>query len=217
MLARLDPAGTSVLYLLAAAPGDLSGLVRMMRVPLAGGAPQAVLTEPGINNLQCARNHSDVCVFSQFDNERLTFYSFDSVSGKHSLLKTIQDPEWFLENWSLSPDGTTLVLAKKHRGAIQADIRVLRLDGTVDRPIHLENWFGISYVDWAADGKSIWVNAANSAGTQTVLNVNLNGKAVPFLEESEMELGWAIPSPDGRYHALWQASGNSNVWMIENF
>jgi len=29
-----------------------------------------------------------------------------------------------------------------------------------------------------------------------------------------MEVGWAIPSPDGRYLALWQASGDSNVWMI---
>jgi hypothetical protein len=32
-----------------------------------------------------------------------------------------------------------------------------------------------------------------------------------------MEVGWAIPSPDGNYLALWQASGDSNVWMIENF
>jgi len=32
-----------------------------------------------------------------------------------------------------------------------------------------------------------------------------------------MVVGWAIPSPDGRYLALHLASGDSNVWMIENF
>jgi DNA-binding winged helix-turn-helix (wHTH) protein/Tol biopolymer transport system component len=216
-ISRMDPTGTSVLYLLTVAPGDLSGVARMMRVPLAGGVPQTVLAEPGINNFQCARFHSDVCIFSQFGNDRLAFYTFDSASGKHALLKTVQDPDWFLDNWSLSPDGTTLVLAKKHRGAIQADIRMLRLDGTVDRTLHLENWFGISYIDWAADGKSIWVNAANSAGTQTLLNVSTGGKVTPFLEESEMELGWAIPSPDNKHIAMWRGDTSSNAWLLEGF
>jgi hypothetical protein len=32
-----------------------------------------------------------------------------------------------------------------------------------------------------------------------------------------MYVGWAIPSPNGKYLALWQASGNSNVWMVEKF
>jgi len=32
-----------------------SRMVRMMRVPLAGGTPQVLFEEPGINNFQCAR------------------------------------------------------------------------------------------------------------------------------------------------------------------
>jgi len=38
-----------------------------------------------------------------------------------------------------------------------------------------------------------------------------------MFESKKMILGWAIPSPDGRHLALWQSSGSSNVWMIENF
>jgi hypothetical protein len=32
-----------------------------------------------------------------------------------------------------------------------------------------------------------------------------------------MILGWAIPSPDGSKLAIWEASGGSNVWLVENF
>ena len=39
----------------------------------------------------------------------------------------------------------------------------------------------------------------------------------PVWEQTKMSVGWAIPSPDGRYLALWQASSNANVWMVEHF
>ena len=214
---RLGPDGKSVLFLLSASPHDPPGTTHLMRVPLTGGVPQLVLTETGISNLQCARTHSNVCIFSQFSTERLTFYTFDPVTGQKSLLKSIQDPEWFLENWSLSADGSTLALAKKHRGATQAIIRILRVDGTGERTLNLDDWFAISYMDWAADGKSLWVNASSAAGTPTLLNVKLEGKVIPSLEETEMQLGWAVPSPDGRHVALWKSEQSSNVWLLEGF
>lgn len=214
---RLGPQGKFVLFLLTAPPNDPPGSTRLMRIPLSGGTPQLVLTETGINNIQCARTSSNVCIFSQFSAERLTFYTFDPMTGQKSLLKAIQDPEWFLENWSLSPDGSTLALAKKHRAATEAAIRILRVDGTGERTLNLEGWFAISYLDWAADGKRLWVNAASAAGTPTLLSVKLNGRVTPSLEETEMQLGWAIPSPDGRHVALWKSEQSSNVWLLEGF
>jgi hypothetical protein len=38
-----------------------------------------------------------------------------------------------------------------------------------------------------------------------------------MLEDKNMVMGWAIPSPDGRRLAIWKANGTSNVWMVENF
>jgi DNA-binding winged helix-turn-helix (wHTH) protein/Tol biopolymer transport system component len=216
-LTRVAPKGTSVLYLLSAPPNDLLGRVRLMRIALSGGVPQLLLAEPGINNFQCARSRSNLCIFSEFSSNRLAFYTFDSVTGDHSLLTTIQEPEWFLVNWSLSPDGKTLVLAKNHRGAAPADLRILRVDGTHERTMALDKWFAISYVDWAADGQSVWVNAASEAGTPTLLNVALNGKITASLQEPEMVLGWAIPSPDGRHVALWRGEQSSNAWLLEGF
>jgi len=58
---------------------------------------------------------------------------------------------------------------------------------------------------------------STNTGTNALLNVGLQGRARPVWEQTKMEVGWAIPSPDGHYLALWQASGDSNVWMIENF
>ena len=98
-----------------------------------------------------------------------------------------------------------------------ATIRILGVEGSNERTLSLDGWFGISFMDWAADGKSLWVNASSAAGTPTLLNVRLSGKVTPSLEETEMQLGWAIPSPDGRHVAFWRSEQSSNVWLLEGF
>jgi Tol biopolymer transport system component len=176
-----------------------------------------VLAELGITNVQCARAPSTVCIFSKFSSNGLVFMTFDPVSGKENEFTRIVDPEWYLHNWTLSPDGTTLALSKKLRTQEPAIIRLLPVAGGTERNISFRPWSGVAYIDWSADGRSLWVRASSPAGTQTLLNVDLRGKAKPVLQESEMELGWAIPSPDGRHVAIWEASSSSNAWLLENF
>lgn len=217
LMARMDPHGTAVQYVLTAPPNDPSSRMRLMRMPVSGGVPQLVLSEPAINNFQCARRHSNVCVFSQYVPGSLTFYTFDSASGQKTLLWKIQEPEWTLLNWSLSPDGTTLALAKVKRTGSPSQIRLVHLDGTDQRTVNLDNWFSIDYLDWAADGQSLWANAVGPAGTASLLNVALSGKVTSSLRETEMILGWAIPSPDGRRVALWRGEQSANVWLLQGF
>ena len=81
----------------------------------------------------------------------------------------------------------------------------------------MKNWTGISSLDWAADGRSIWVTASSPTGIQTLLHVDLRGAAKPAFQEPEKYLGWAIPSPDGRHVALWEASSSSNAWLLDGF
>jgi len=99
----------------------------------------------------------------------------------------------------------------------QPVIRLLTLKGGKERSMMLKDWSSINAIDWAADGKTLWVSASTTTGTNGLLNVDLQGRVHPVWEQTKMYVGWAIPSPDGRYLALWQASGNSNVWMVENF
>jgi Tol biopolymer transport system component/DNA-binding winged helix-turn-helix (wHTH) protein len=214
---RLNPDGSEILYLLNPSATDVDRRTHLMRVPLSGGTPQLVLAELGISNVQCARAPSTVCIFSKFSANGLVLMTFDPVAGQEKELTRIEDPEWYSYNWTLSSDGSTLALSKKHRTQEQAAIRLLPVAGGTERTITFEPWSGIAYIDWAADGRSLWVRASSPAGTQTLLNVDLHGKVKPVLEESEMDLGWAIPSPDGRHLAIWKASGSSNAWLLENF
>ncbi len=215
--ARLNPDGSEILYLLNPSPSDADRRTQLMRVPLSGGTPQLVLAELGISNVQCARTPSTVCIFSKFSSNGLVFMAFDPVSGKENEITRIEDPEWYLHNWTLSPDGSTLALSKKHRTQEQAIIRLLPVAGGTERSISFQPWMGVGYIDWAADGRSLWVRAFSLAGAQSLLNVDLHGKVKPVLQESEKELGWAIPSPDGRHVAIWEASSSSNAWLLENF
>jgi hypothetical protein len=32
-----------------------------------------------------------------------------------------------------------------------------------------------------------------------------------------MDLGWAIPSPDGRHVAIWMSAASSNAYLLEGF
>jgi Tol biopolymer transport system component/DNA-binding winged helix-turn-helix (wHTH) protein len=217
ILARLNADSSAILYTLNPDPNDSERRVRLMRLPLSGGTPQLVLAEPAINNFQCARSPSTVCVLSEFSTDHLAFFLFDPATGEKKPLTRIEGPEWYLHNWTLSSDGLTIAMSKKHRVPGPADIRLFSVATGKDRTLTLAAWSGISSLDWAADGRSIWVSASSPAGIQTLLNVDLRGRAKPVLQEPEKDLGWAIPSPDGRHLAIWEASGNSNAWLLEGF
>lgn len=217
MLSRLTPDGTQIVYLQYRDPFNNSQPVRLMRIPLNGGPPQQVLEGNAITNLQCARLPSTLCIYGQAENRRLTFFSFDPVRGKGKEVAHIDDDIPYLYNWSLSQDGSMLAMAKKADIAVQPEIRLHSLSDGKERTIKLSVWSGISALDWAADGKTLWVSASTTTGTNGLLNVDLQGRVRPMWEQTKMAVGWAIPSPDGRYLALWQADGNANVWMIENF
>ena len=72
-------------------------------------------------------------------------------------------------------------------------------------------------IDWAADSKSIWTCASPREGEEVIVNVDLQGHVKPAVKEPSPYVGWAIPSQDGKRLAIWEASGASNVWMLENF
>jgi Tol biopolymer transport system component/DNA-binding winged helix-turn-helix (wHTH) protein len=217
MLARLNPDGSEILYLVNPLATDTDRRSRLMRVPVSGGTPQLVLAELGISNFQCARAPATACLFSKFSANGLVFFTFDPVSGKEKEFTRIEDTEWYLHNWTLSSDGSTLALAKKHRTHEQANIRLLPVAGGTERTLTLQPWSGVSYIDWAADGRSLWVNASSPKGAQVLLNVDVHGKAREVFQENEKELGWAIPSSDGRHVAFWEGSGSSNAWLLEGF
>ncbi|MGE5114334.1 MAG: LpqB family beta-propeller domain-containing protein [Acidobacteriaceae bacterium] len=216
---RLTPDGSQLLYFVNPAPESWSGPVRLMRVPLSGGSPQLVYQAANVSNFQCARLPSTVCVLSKVEGDRLSFFYFDPVRGlgdKISRADLVNRS--YKVNWSLSPDGRTLAISKQSTAPRQPGFQLVSLSraGVSDRDITLQGWDRINFLDWAADGKSLWVTAARN-GKSILLNVDLRGDIRPMLSESNMTLGWAIPSPDGRHLAIWKDSGSLNIWMLQNF
>jgi len=104
---------------------------------LAGGAPQEVLSQNAIVNIQCARIPSRLCLFSTQMAGTTTFFSFDPDHGKgHEVARMTGTGQGV--NWSLSPDGSLLAIVKV--GEHEGGIRFISLSGGVTRVVTLKDW-----------------------------------------------------------------------------
>ena len=216
---RLNSDGTQLLYVVYPTWGESDEgkpdyAVPLMRIPMVGGPPQEVLQGTWITNHQCARGPSAVCICSVIQDGQLTFFTFDPFKGKGAQVLQIKDELSQLYNWSLSPDGTTLAIAKGKWGDEEPRIHLVRLAGGPDRWLTVSGWSGLGSLDWAADGKALWAASVGDEGN-ALLRIDLEGHAREVWLPKKMTVGWAIPSRHGRHLALLVGSGSANVWMAE--
>jgi Tol biopolymer transport system component len=214
-LPRTSPDGKSVVYW-NSPNGDWSLPSRIMRITPGESTPQMLIEVPRVYNLACSRSPSNLCFFGQTseDGKKITINAFDPASGKAHEVLTIDSRPEMLYNWMPSPDGSRLVFAEYN--PLEGRLRVLPLDGTPEQDIVVKGWAGINSVDWAADGKSLFVSSQSPSGT-TLLHMDLEGHAVPIWDQPGGWRTYAIASPNGRELAIAGMTSSSNVWMIENF
>ena len=212
---RPAPDSSKALFLITPKPGDSSALTRLMQISLSGGSPRFILADRDIHNFQCARAPSSVCVYSRYAEDRVLFFSFDLATGQKVPFIEIPGPEW--RNWTLSPDGSALALANWRHIENNPTIELQPIKGGPKRVVSVGHNLRICSIDFAADGRSIWTVAQNPAGARTLLNVDLHGRVKPIFQENQKVLGWAIPAPDGRHLAFWEASSTSNAWLLQGF
>jgi len=212
---RLSPDGTHLLYMLNPNWGDPNFEVPLMSMPLAGGPPREIAKAKWITNLQCARMPATACVYSVITDAALTFFRFDSSQGGATQFLQIKDELAQAYNWSLSPDGRTLAIAKGKFGKDEPRIRLVPLDGSPDRWVTVHDWPGINSLDWAADSKSLWA-ASGVDKENALLRIDLLGNARSVWRPRNLNVSWAIPSRDGKMLALHVHSSSANVWMLEH-
>jgi hypothetical protein len=121
----------------------------------------------------------------------------------------------------ISPDGKYIVTSKAQTPSEAPVLRINLAEGT-ERYVPVPDIKLLMGMDWAADGKSMWVGGymGRSAGgaRSGLLNVSLNGAVKVALRGLNPGVLWAIPSPDGRRLALLgNTTDSSNVWLLENF
>jgi DNA-binding winged helix-turn-helix (wHTH) protein/Tol biopolymer transport system component len=213
---RLSADGSEVLYMPQGYPPENASIpVGIMRKNLAGGAPQEVLRQSAIYNIQCARIPSRLCLFSTQVAGTTTFFSFEPEHGKGSEVARMTETGEGVD-WSLSPDGSLLAII--NFGEHEGRIRFMSLPSRSVREVVLKDWPRLSNVDWSPDGAGLFLPSTTSNSTPVLLFANLEGKARVLWEgQKYAPLIWAVPSPDGHYLALNIFVGETNVWMIENF
>lgn len=219
MLPRLAPDNSTVLYETWPKLGESAAERHLMRVSLAGGPAQTVLRQDAMGNMQCARAPSTLCLYDARTTSEVLFFSFNPATGHKEELPQlrIRDEAPYAYNWSLSPDGKTLATAKGKVVQKDPSVTFYSVSDGSKRTVTAHAWAGISSIDFAADGRSLWAPAYTNDGKWALLNIDLQGRTRIVLEDTNMTIGWAIPAPDGHHLALWEARGTSNVWMLECF
>jgi eukaryotic-like serine/threonine-protein kinase len=212
---RISADAAWILYQESPKGAGQSTAVRLVRIPVSGGAPQFVLETRNNIDVQCARAPASLCLIVEKsqDGKQSTLAAFDPLKGKGKVLRTMQvDSAQFA--WGLSPDGTVFAIAKHNEPEIH--IRLLSLSAGSDREITVRGWSNIIGLDWSPDVKGIYCWSA-SVQSGTLLYVDLEGNARVLWQKKGVYDGWGIPSPDGRYLAILGSVTNSNVWMLEGF
>ncbi|HEV2489135.1 MAG TPA: hypothetical protein VGT03_04960 [Candidatus Acidoferrales bacterium] len=212
---RLSPDASSVLYWDSTAKG--SGAVapiRLLRVPISGGAPALLFEASRGAAVRCAHARS-VCVLSELDmaKSELVFTAFDPVQGRKGELLRLAADLRSSPAWDLSPDGSTIAIVDLDDR--KDSIRLVELPSGSSRMIPIGRGQQLSGITWSADGAGWFVTSSSVRGS-SVLQVRLNG-AVSELWTSTSILAAPLASPDGKNLAFTVSTYNSNAWVIENF
>jgi eukaryotic-like serine/threonine-protein kinase len=227
--ARISPDGAWVLYLTYPNGWGTAQPVRLMKIPITGGAPQLVLTssfgaDPAF---RCARHPSRLCILAEqtADHTELLFTEVDPIRGRGRARARfgIGPTRAAQYDWDVSPDGTRIAILK-HSESI---ITLLSLADNSSLHFSVRASPKLYSLDWSADGHGLFVSALANGGS-TLLHLDLNGHAqklwyfkgglrrpgdlfLPSLAPS------AMPSPDGRHLTIQSQAVSANIWMLENF
>jgi serine/threonine protein kinase/Tol biopolymer transport system component len=207
--ARTSPDGKWVLYL---ANSDTKH-AEVMRVPQAGGTPEAVSSTSADATLSCSRMDQGSCVIAERtpDQKEIIFSELSPMSGRGPALARIAaSPE--LHPWALSPDGSMIALHGERSNHF--DLISTKTGRRSSLEVHAGSMLGS--ISWSPRGDSLYVSALSN-GEALIVCIGLNGNTrVIWREPGDFGL-FGVPSPDGRLLAVTRWRNSSNVWMIDNF
>jgi hypothetical protein len=192
--------------------------LQLMRVAMTGGPPQWILTARLYGPARCARSPASLCAIAEqsTDRKQLIFTAFDPVRGRGRELTRFDIDPNASYGWDLSADGKRIAVTKVFTQGRRIDI--LSLNGQGAEVVMVKGWDIGDGVDWAADGKGLYVQCQAKQAGAALLHVDLQGNVHKLWEETTPGVPvWGIPSPDGRQLTFPHFTVDSNIWMMENF
>jgi hypothetical protein len=192
--------------------GDPEHLGDIMSIPLQGGARRVIVRNLSFGNLLCARMPSKLCFLGEMTGSSERILSFDPQKGTTQEFGTFPIVQSL--GLSLSPDGSQLAVLPIPGSTIT--FMTVRDKSTYT--VELQGLAKPITIDWTGDGRSVYVVAQTSNGTDEVVEVEPSGKSHVVLEnDNHTHLWWAIQSPDGRHALIQEVAGENNVWVVDNF
>jgi Tol biopolymer transport system component len=208
----LSPTGERLLYTLSATAERDDPSVRLVSMPVGGGAPTVLL--PGRYTYQCGSPASARCVLGEIKGQQLVFFLLDPIKGKGAEIQRVEartDPYW-----ALSFDTSEIAIVD---AGSAGKIRILTLADRKVATLALQGWKWdqIQSVAWSANGSHLFATAW-SDGSSVLLSVDLRGNLQVLSEAAADEWLWApVASPDGHYLAYEKRTFESKVMMLEHF
>jgi len=183
-----------------------------MRIPIAGGYPQAVFREDHpFDWVACSTRPGTACVLTLEQQNPEVVFLLDPIKGiETEVVKTGPEDS----DAKISPDGKHIafVLAGNPRNRI----RVANLHGVTERLVTLADVEFLNELNWDAAGSGFFTAEIQfSTDISRLLHVGLDG-TIHVLVVVHHQVGPGIPSPDGRQIATFKSADISNVWMVEN-
>ena len=210
----LTPDGLSLLNVAPASPDSAAGS-QLWRIPIAGGAAEPLLAGQ-VLGARCAWAPVDTCLVVEEspDHKKFVFSRLDPLRGRGPEVARID--RWDTTaayEWALSPDGTTIALAKQFDG----EIRLLPVSGGTIRVVHVKDRHLLRNITWTADSAGFFASHPSKSGA-VLLFVDMYGRSKVIWELPGQNVYLrAMPSPDKRHVAILGSQTDSNVWMMENF
>ncbi len=195
----------------------------ILRIPLAGGAPETILQLSRRANVSCARPPSNTCVLAEQseDRKQMIVALFDPMKGRGPELTRFDfDRELNVigvPTCAVSPDGTRLAIS---RGS-ESPIEIHSLHGQLIHKIPSQSAGELFDLSWSADQKGFFVTRTLS-GANERLHLDFQGNLTSLRKCGGGTGGLGggcggLPSPDGRHLAVIDRDQSNNMWMMENF
>ncbi|MBI2680013.1 MAG: serine/threonine-protein kinase [Candidatus Solibacter usitatus] len=209
MFGQLSPDGAWVFFL-SNGPSLRGGL---MRAPISGGGPAQLMpgTEPGFNEILCAKLPSTFCVHSWEDDKQFVISSYDLDTGKKRELTRVPGGI----NIDVFPDGSGMAVVT---GGTSGDrIHIISSTGETKTEFAVKGWPAFEHMYCSADSKGLYLSSTSQAKVGTLLYSDLEGNArVLWQQKGSLDI-WGVPSPDGRYLAIMGEPQSYDAWLLETF